>query len=50
MQSRQTAGEGTLNILRVGSVKTQTNFIVNHKWGDMFRLIDSSSGQFLNYI
>ena len=38
-----------LNILRVGSVKT-TNFIVNHKYSDTFRLIQSSAGQFLKHI
>jgi hypothetical protein len=27
-----------------------TNFIVNHKYGDMFRLIQSSTDQFVNHI
>jgi len=27
-----------------------TNIIVNRQCGDMFRLIESSSGQFLNHI
>ena len=33
----------------VHSVKKTTNFIVNYKCGDMFRLIESSSGELLNH-